>query len=165
MKNINFRRALLAGFAATIVMSLVMMMAPLMGMHKMDVPAMLGGMLSVVPATPGSPAWLIGLFIHLIVGTAILSVTYAFVTSHLPTSSPPPKEAIYGVFVWLISQVMVMPMMGAGLFSSNTPGATAALTGSLIGHLVYGGILGSLYGSSQRIARLDRRSDCVLCIK
>jgi uncharacterized membrane protein YagU involved in acid resistance len=165
MKNINFRRALLAGFAATIVMSLIMVMAPLMGMPKMDVPAMLGSMLSAAPATPGEPAWLIGLFIHLIIGTAFLSVIYAFISGHLPTSSATAKGAIFGVLVWLISQVMVMPMMGAGLFSSSTPSPTATLMGSLIGHLVYGGIVGSLYGASKTTAPVDKHSDCVLCIK
>jgi uncharacterized membrane protein YagU involved in acid resistance len=162
MKNINFRRALLAGFAATIVMSLIMMMASLMGMPRMDVPGMLGSMLSGAPATPGSPAWLVGLFMHLMIGTAILSVAYGFIRGHLPTSSPTAKGAIYGVVVWLISQLMVMPMMGAGLFSSNAPAGAAAAIGSLVGHLVYGGILGSLYGPAPGIT--PKRTHSILGI-
>ena len=164
MKNINFRRALLAGFAGTIAMSLIMMMAPLMGLPKMDVPGMLAGMLSGAPVPAGSPAWILGLLMHMMIGTAIFSVTYAFISGHLPTSSPTARGAIYGVMVWLLSQVMVMPMMGAGLFSSNTPRGAAAAIGSLIGHLVYGSVLGSLYGPAVGIAPTRKRTHSILDI-
>ena len=48
---------------------------------------------------------------------------------------------------------MVMPMMGGGFFSSQMGGAMAA-TGSLVGHLVYGGLLGAIAGSpsARRVA-------------
>lgn len=41
--------------------------------------------------------------------------------------------------------MMVMPMMGAGLFSSNAPEGMMLATGSLVGHLIYGGIVGFIY--------------------
>src|SRR5260370_29070733 len=145
MKNINFRRALLAGFAGTIVMSLIMMMAPLMGMPKMDVPGMLGRMLAGVPVAPGSAEWSVGLLMHLMIGTAMLSVAYAFVRGYLPTESPIAKGAIYGLLVWLISQVAVMPMMGAGLFSSNTPRGAAVAVGKRIGPLGFRTVPSILY--------------------
>ena len=45
--------------------------------------------------------------------------------------------------LWLIAQVVVMPMMGAGLFSSSAGGMMAAM-GSLVGHVPYGSLLGIL---------------------
>ncbi len=38
-----------------------------------------------------------------------------------------------------------MPMMGSGVFSSQMGGAMAAM-GSLIGHAVYGSLLGAIAG-------------------
>jgi hypothetical protein len=43
---------------------------------------------------------------------------------------------------WLLAQVVVMPMMGMGLFS----GAMNLAMGSLIGHIIYGGVVGAVYG-------------------
>ena len=40
-----------------------------------------------------------------------------------------------------IAQLIVMPMMGAGFFSGSFVGAA----GSLMGHLVYGAVLGAIY--------------------
>jgi hypothetical protein len=42
-----------------------------------------------------------------------------------------------------VAQTVVMPMMGAGLFSSAMGGVMAAM-GSLIGHVIYGGLLGAI---------------------
>jgi hypothetical protein len=40
-----------------------------------------------------------------------------------------------------MAQLIVMPMMGAPLFS----GSMVLALGSLVGHVVYGGVLGMLY--------------------
>ena len=46
------------------------------------------------------------------------------------------------------AQVMVMPMMGGGFFSMAMGGMMAA-GGSLIGHLLYGSILGAIAGAPE----------------
>jgi hypothetical protein len=46
---------------------------------------------------------------------------------------------------WLMAQVAVMPMMGMGLFSGSLPVAM----GSLVGHLMYGAVIGAVLGSAQ----------------
>jgi hypothetical protein len=43
-----------------------------------------------------------------------------------------------------MAQIVVMPMMGMGLFSSSLTLAG----GSLVGHLVYGGVLGAIVGGA-----------------
>lgn len=51
-----------------------------------------------------------------------------------------------------MAQVIVMPMMGAGLLSSHTGGIMAA-TGSLLGRLLYGSVPGIIASASE--SRLD----------
>jgi hypothetical protein len=121
MKRLNISRAIKAGFAGTLAMTVMMLMAPLMGMPKMDIAAMLGSMVAGAPPAPGSFAWIVGLAMHLMIGSIVLSTGYALASSYLPTSSLTMKGLIYGVMVWLVAQAVVMPMMGAGLFSSNMP--------------------------------------------
>lgn len=56
------------------------------------------------------------------------------------------KGATWGVILWAIAQAVVMPAMGMGFFASRTPQPALAVAGSLIVHLVYGGILGAIGG-------------------
>ena len=149
MKNVNMGKAIAAGLTGTLVMTTIMVMAPIMGMPKMDIAAMLGSMLAGGPPAPGSFAWIVGLIMHLMIGSVVLSTAYAMISNHLPTSSPFAKGLIYGVILWLVAQAMVMPMMGAGLFSSHMPQGLMMAIGSLMGHLIYGAVLGSIYGSQR----------------
>jgi len=129
----TFSRAALGGFIGTLVMTMMMyVVAPMMGLH-MDIAAMLGSMLG------GS--WSVGLMMHFVNGAVIFPAIYAYALyAHLP-GSPAIRGTIWGVVLWLIAQTMVMPMMGAGIFSSAMGGAMAAM-GSLIGHILYGSLLG-----------------------
>lgn len=52
--------------------------------------------------------------------------------------------------LWLLAQVIVMPMMGGGFFSSAMGGMTAVI-GSLMGHLPYGNVLGAIAGAPRSI--------------
>ena len=129
----TFARAALGGFVGTLVMTAMMyMVAPMMGLH-MDIAAMLGSMLG------GS--WIAGMVMHFVNGSVIFPAIYAYVLyAHLP-GSPAIRGTIWGLVLWLVAQTLVMPMMGAGLFSSAMGGAMAAM-GSLIGHVLYGSLLG-----------------------
>ncbi len=152
MTSLNVGKAIRAGFAGTMVMTVVMMLAPMMGLPKMDIAAMLGSTFASTPPPPGSPAWLLGLVMHLMIGSVVLSIGYALVSSKLPTRRAFSKGVLYGGIVWIIAQTMVMPMMGAGLFSSNLPHGATISAASLMGHLIYGAVLAGMY-SSQRSSR------------
>ena len=129
----TFSRAALGGFVGTVAMTAMMyLVAPMMGLH-MDIAAMLGPMLG------GS--WTAGLMMHFVNGSVIFPAIYAYALyAHLP-GLPAIRGTVWGAVLWLIAQTMVMPMMGAGLFSSAMGGVMAAM-GSLIGHILYGGLLG-----------------------
>ncbi len=71
MERPTATRAILAGFVATVGMGVLTYAAPMMGMPKMDVAAMLGSMASQGMAAPGSGAWWMGMLAHVINGTII----------------------------------------------------------------------------------------------
>lgn len=129
----TFARAALGGLVGTLAMTMMMyVVAPMMGL-RMDIAAMLGSMLG------GS--WVAGLMMHFVNGSVIFPAIYVYALyAHLP-GSPAVRGTIWGVALWLVAQTVVMPMMGAGLFSSAMGGMMAAM-GSLIGHLLYGSLLG-----------------------
>ena len=160
MEKANVSRALLAGFVATLVMTMMMYAAPLMGMPKMDIAAMLGSLLNggQMPA-PMSGPWLMGMVLHFVNGTVIFPLIYAYLLYGILPGSKWVKGMLWGVILWLIAQVMVMPMMGMGLFSSKTPQPAMAVMGSLMGHLLYGAILGALAGvQAVRLSRVAHQS-------
>jgi hypothetical protein len=131
----TFSRAIAGGFAGTLAMSMLMYgVAPMMGLH-MDIAAMLGSVLG------GS--WTAGLVMHLVNGSLLFPAIYTFALYGLLPGSPVVKGTAWGVALWLMAQVIVMPMMGAGLFSANIGGMMAA-AGSLAGHVLYGGVLGAI---------------------
>jgi hypothetical protein len=124
-------RAIFGGFVATIVMTLMMyVVSPMMGI-EMDIAQMLGSMLG------GS--WAAGLMMHFVNGTIVFPLLFGLVLYKWLPGTPVVKGLAWGAILWLVAQVMVMPMMGAGLFSSAMGGMMAA-GGSLIGHLAYGGL-------------------------
>lgn len=137
----NVTRLMLGGFIGTLAMTAMMyLVAPMMGV-RMDIAAMLGSMLG------GS--WAAGMAMHFINGTVLFPLVFGYLlVSRLP-GPPVLRGALWGVILWLIAQTMVMPMMGAGLFSAAAGGMVAAV-GSLVGHLLYGTILGTV-----SVARAD----------
>ena len=143
--SVNFGRAALGGFVGMLAMTAMMyMVAPMMGLH-MDIAAMLGKALGV--------GWAAGLVMHFVNGTLIFPAVYAFVVASSLPGGPVVKGTMWGVILWLIAQLVVMPMMGAGVFSSEMGGMMAA-GGSLVGHLLYGALLGAIAGAPElRVAR------------
>lgn len=115
---------------------------------KMDIPVMLGSMLG------GNI--IIGWVMHFII-RIILSLNY--VLMFYPNTKINPfwlRGALFGILPWLMAQILVMPMMSmlngmpftAGLFS----GSIIMSADSLVSHLVYGAVLGSIYKPSPKLA-------------
>jgi hypothetical protein len=81
------------------------------------------------------------MMMHFVNGAVIFPAIYAYALYDRVPGSPAIKGTAWGVALWLVAQTVVMPMMGAGLFSSAMGGMMAAM-GSLIGHVLYGSLLG-----------------------
>ena len=129
----TFARAVLGGFVGTLAMTAMMyVVAPMMGL-RIDIAAMLGSMLG------GS--WAAGLMMHFLNGAVIFPAIYIYALYARIPGSAAIKGTTWGVVLWLMAQVVVMPMMGGGVFSSAMGGMMAAI-GSLVGHILYGSLLG-----------------------
>lgn len=134
-------KTILGGLAGTAVLTMMMyFVAPMMLGHSMDIAAMLGSMLG--------NSWALGMAAHWMNGVVIFPLIYAFLVYKLLPGSPVVRGAIWGMVLWLIAQTMVMPMMGAGFFSSGA-GGMMAVVASLMGHILYGGVLGKIAGSPE----------------
>jgi len=134
-------RTILGGLVGTIVLTMLMYIAaPMMGMPKMDIAAMLGSMLG---------GWTMGMVTHFINGVVLFPVFYAFFLFPKLRGTTVTKGIIWGVTLWLAAGVMVMPMMRAGLFGTANGGWMAAAA-SLMGHIVYGALLGVIAGGPAR---------------
>lgn len=134
MSNLNLGRSILAGLVGTAVMTMLMLAAPLMGMPKMPIGEMLGSFLHI-----GAVA---GWGVHVLIGLT-LALMYAAVAAAVLPGAPALRGAIYGFGVFLVAQIVVTPMMGGGVFSG---GDVRMIMGSLVGHLIYGGLVGAIYG-------------------
>lgn len=139
MQHFNLTKATIAGLVGTAAMTVMMLMAPLMGMPEMNIGRMLAGFMGIPVA--------IGWAAHFMIGT-VLAVIYAAVFAARLPGSALMKGMLFGLIPWFMAQVVVNPMMGAGVFAVNTPAPAAMVMGSLIGHLVYGAVLGGVYGRS-----------------
>lgn len=131
MSNLNLRRTVAAGLAGTAAMTMVMLAAPFMGLPPMNIGRMLGSVMG------GSVA--LGWAAHFMLGTG-LAGAYAALARRLPGSTLV-RGMIFATAPWLMAQLIVMPMMGAGLFSGSALVAGA----SLMGHLVYGAVVALVY--------------------
>jgi hypothetical protein len=137
-------RSMIGGLVGTVVMTAMMyIVAPMMGL-RMDIAEMLGSMLG--------NNWMAGMMMHFVNGTVIFPLIYVYLLYAWLPGGPMVKGTTWGVILWLLAQAMVMPMMGGGFFSMAMGGMMAAV-GSLIGHVLYGGILGAIAGAPETVRR------------
>jgi Predicted periplasmic/secreted protein len=117
------------------------LVGPLVGLPKLAIGELLSSSLavSVVILRVGPVG---GWLIHGIVGIALALLYGAVFATRLP-GPPAARGALYGILVFLLAQLVFMPAVGAGVFSRGDPGL---LVGSFIGHLVYGALVGAIYG-------------------
>ena len=144
----NVLAAIVSGVAGTIVMTMVMAMAPRMGMPEMDIIGMLGTMF-------GKSNRALGTTMHLMMGV-IFALVYAVLWNAGIGSATLLGGLIFGSVHWVITGMMmgVIPMMHAGIKSGDVlaPGlymtnnaGFMAFVGGLIGHMVFGLVVARVY--------------------
>jgi uncharacterized membrane protein YagU involved in acid resistance len=142
----NAAQAIGAGFVATLAMTLLSSAAPSLGMPPLDFAALLGQFLTGQPAEAMSGAWWLGTAVHFIDGTFVFPVVYVLVAYPLLPGRPWLRGAFWGVVLWLLSETVAMPAMGFGFFSAAAPRPVLTVIESLLGHLVWGTLLGAIAG-------------------
>lgn len=131
-------RGLIAGFVATVILSALMIAKGMMGlMPDVNVIAMLadqmGGQMAV--------GWLA----HFMIGTFVYGLIFAFVFAPLPFGNLALRGILLGVLGWAMMMVVIMPMMGAGLFGLSMPSGMMVPVATLILHVIFGFVLGAVY--------------------
>jgi len=143
----NQGTSLMAGLVATLVNLPMMYFVSPYEAEPMDIAAPLEAWLG------GS--WTAGTVAHLMVGALVLPALYArFVCTRLP-GIPAARGVAWGVFLWIVTQVVVVPAMGAGFFAAWSGGFAASMS-SLIVHLIYGLVFGVLAGGPRRAVSYPR---------
>ena len=134
----NIGRACLAGFiATTIVTFMVYFVSPNMTGGPSDLAGMVVGLLNL--------SWILAIGLYYLIGALIMPVAYARFLNPYLGGGPVVRGTTWGVLLWLVSQAVVIPATGGGMFSSATGGLRVVLE-SLVGHLVYGLVFGVWLG-------------------
>ena len=132
-------KGILAGLVATIVLSVLMLVKAKMGlMPDVDIISMLAG------AMGGSAV--MGWVAHFMIGALVYGLIYAFIFSTLPFGGHVSRGTLLGIAGWLMMMVVVMPMMGAGLFGLSMPSGMLVPVATLMLHIIFGAVLGFVYG-------------------
>ncbi len=118
--------------------------------------AMMGmmGMLPMVGKLVGQPSAAIGFIVHL-VNSAIIGAGFAFVLGRLVTSigSGLSYGLLYGGAWWILGPLTLMPLfLGMGLGVNWNLTAAVNMLPSMMGHLIYGAILGMSFAALTRVA-------------
>jgi uncharacterized membrane protein YagU involved in acid resistance len=138
----NSRRAAAAGLIGTGVMTALLLIEPSIGLPNIAIGQILSTSLGLASAhTSAGPA--VGWLIHFLVGMVLALIYAAIAVERLP-GGPLLRGMLYGAVVFVVAQLVFMPLVGGGVFSG---GQLDLIAGSLLGHLVYGGVTGWIYGT------------------
>lgn len=129
--------ALIAGFVATAVLSMMMLAKQAMQlMPELDMIGMISGMMGTSRA--------VGWLVHFMVGTVVYGLAFLWIFAGLWPDAHWLSGVVLGAVGWLIAMVMMMPMAGKGFFGMKLGAMVPVM--SLVMHLVFGAILGWTYG-------------------
>lgn len=146
----NIFGAIIAGLVATAAFTMVMVMAPRMGMPRMDIVAMLGTMF-------GRESRALGWMMHAMMGI-VFGLVYAFLWAQGIGAATWLWGLVFGAAHWLIVGMIMgmIPMMHVGIKSGavqapgvwmRNNGGMMAFGGGLFGHFVFGLVTALTYAA------------------
>lgn len=128
----KIQKAIIGGTTGSLVMTIIMLVAPMMGMPEMNPAEMLSEMMGV-------PIFL-GWIMHFMTGV-IFAMGYVFFLSQLlnKINSRIIKGAAFGIVVFIFAQIMMVIIESVmGAIPSPETNMVLMFIGSIMGHLVYG---------------------------
>lgn len=135
-------RGIIAGFIATVVLTVLMLMKEMMGlMPELNVISMLSTMANAKMGMPGTP--MVGYLLHFVIGAIVFGVLFHVLNGSLPGGNQIMKGIVFGVVAWLLMMLLVMPMAGAGMFGMTMGMMAPVMT--LMLHVIFGAVLGFSY--------------------
>jgi len=126
------------GVVGAVVMGALMTMTDMRGVLEMAIPAMY---------TVEGPALALGFALHVVHG-AILGLGFLATTRFVDVDSVPQcvlAGVVYGVVVWLVAAALIMPLWLSAVGFAGAPSLPNVDPTSLLGHVVYGGVLGAVF--------------------
>ncbi len=143
--NSKITQSLVAGIAATVVMTIVMMIAPMMGMAEMNPPAMVSGMMGMPIA--------VGWIMHFMIGIVFATSYVYFFQFKLPIGKKVLKGIVFGIIIAILAKIG-MTIMGA-MAGGGTPESEGAMVPMImalvLGHVIFG-IVVALVAKEPKIA-------------
>ena len=128
-------RALVGGFVGTAIFTLMgKFLAPHVICQPMDVAALIAPMLG------GSHT--VGVVAHFVIGTFVFPIAYLILGIRKLPGPAWLRGALFLIPVYLVAMVVVMPILGQGLFFGSPSKAMVAL----MGHVVFGLVMGTIIG-------------------
>jgi uncharacterized membrane protein YagU involved in acid resistance len=117
----------------TAAMTALLLIEPSVGLPQIAIGQVLSTSLGLASAyLPIGAA--VGWLLHFVVGIIWALIFAGLVRERLP-GNPVVQGLTYGGLVFLLAQLVFMPLVGGGVFSG---GDLQLIAGSLLGHLVYG---------------------------
>lgn len=143
-------RAIAAGVIGTAAITTLWQVEPAIGLPRIAIGHILSTFMSVSVAhlNVGVAG---GWAVHFVVGI-VLALVYAWGFAERLPGPPVWRGAVYGALVFILSQLVFMPLVGGGFFSR---GDLELLAGSLLGHLAFGVVVGWIY----HVAPLDKERE------
>jgi uncharacterized membrane protein YagU involved in acid resistance len=142
--------AVIAGLVATVVMTMMMYMAPMMGVPKMDMLQMLGSMMVPMPRTvqgsmPESNGMVLGVgaMMH-----AMMGVVFAIIYALLWSVGLGSASWLWGLVFGAVHSLMAfvgMPMMSMHPQRPVMPSGMMVAAGMVMAHMVFGLVLALVY--------------------
>lgn len=105
------------------------------------------GMLGMIAGMVGSSSAAVGFLVHLMI-SAFIGAVFAVLLDRFTHKALAATISgiVYGMFWWVLGPLTLMPlMMGMGLGTNWSAAAAKAAMPSLMGHVIYGAILGFAY--------------------
>jgi hypothetical protein len=133
----NVPVGLAAGFIATVVLSAMMVIKGMMGvMPELNIAAMIGMMMGA--------SVMVGWIAKFMIGTIVCGGGFALLYGLIPGRNAVVKGIGFGVAPWVGMMLFLMTMVGSGLFGMTYDIMAPVMT--LLLHVVFGAVLGSVYG-------------------
>lgn len=133
----NWQAGTLAGIVAGIVMG-VMLTTQMTPVIEKAIPAMYG-------LSGGLAGWVIHVSHGAVLGVAFAGLLDAVDASEWSTAKLAGVGLAFGVALWAVLAVLVMPVWLDAVGFANAPSVPNVSVKSLVGHVVYGLVLGGVY--------------------
>lgn len=140
------QKGLVAGFAATVVVSVLEAINMTVGHWAVSFPQLLSFMFGVreIPA--------VGWVAHIAAGTLILGPLFGILCPRLPTDTPESKGILFAVGAFILMGLFLAPLMNTGMFFMRAGFGTLAWM--IASHAIFGIVLGNVYG---RLVRREKK--------